>query len=111
MTDAEKLSMIKVLLEIDSEDISEDNRIATFLIAAAREIIAWRYSYVEWEEPLTEVPAEYEMTQIYAVVAGYSQSGAENQISHNENGISRVFSYPDMIGYIRAHVISIVGMI
>jgi len=108
---AEKLSMIKSILEIDASDITQDDRITVYLNAAEKEILAWRYSYAELEEPITTVPEEYEMTQVYAVIAGYSQSGAENQISHTENGISRMFSFPDMIAYIRAHVIPIAKVI
>ena len=109
MTDAEKLVMVKTILNIDEADTSEDTRIATYLIIAGREILTWRYSYGTTE--VTEVPADYEMTQIYAVVAGYSQSGAENQRQHTENGISRVFRYADMIQYIRSNVVSLVKVL
>lgn len=103
MTDEEKLTMVKSILDIGEGDTSEDSRIATYLSVAEREILTWRYSYGSVE--VTAVPAEYEMTQIYAVVAGYSQSGAENQRQHTENGISRVFRYADMIQYIRSNVV------
>lgn len=103
LTNLEKLAMVKTILGI--EDSAEDNRIATFLTVAEREILAWRYSYSTQE--VTEVPAEYEMTQVNAVVAGYSMAGAENQLQHTENGIARVFHYSDMIQYIRANVIPI----
>ena len=106
MTDAEKLAMVKTILNIDEADTSEDTRVATYLTIAGREILTWRYSY-----GTTEVPADYEMTQIYAVVAGYSQSGAENQRQHTENGISRVFRYADMIQYIRSNVVSLVKVL
>jgi hypothetical protein len=109
MTDAEKLAMVKTILNIDEADTSEDTRIATYLTIAGREILTWRYSYGTTE--VTEVPADYEMTQIYAVVAGYSQSGAENQRQHTENGISRVFRYADMIQYIRSNVVSLVKVL
>ena len=100
MSDAEKLTMIKSMLGIT--DTSMDALLTTYLTASQREILTWRYSYGEipnW------VPVEYEMTQIHAVVAGFSQRGAENQTGHSENGISRQFSYSDMIQYIRSNVI------
>lgn len=106
MTDAEKLSMIKTLMGLSD---SENERISVYLSAAGREILAWRYSYAK--ETPEAVPAEYEMTQVHAVIAGYSISGAENQSSHTENGIGRVFKYEDMIAYIRAHVIPIVKVV
>lgn len=106
MSDTDKLSMIKSMLGFD--DTSEDKRLTAYLDASKREILAWRYSY-STETP-KEVPAEYEMTQVSAVVV-YSQSGAENQTSHSENGISRTFKYEDMIAYIRSHVIPIAKVI
>lgn len=100
MSDAEKLTMIKSMLGIT--DTSMDALLTTYLTASQREILTWRYSYGEIPN---SVPVEYEMTQIHAVVAGFSQRGAENQTGHSENGISRQFSYSDMIQYIRSNVI------
>ncbi len=105
MTNTEKLSMTKILLGLDETDTSEDSRLAVYLDASKSEILSWRYSYAS-NKPY-EVPAEYEMTQIHAVIAGYSISGAENQTSHNENGINRTFKFSDMVDYIHAHVIPI----
>lgn len=107
MTTDEKLTMVKTLLEIS--DYSEDTRIYVYLTAAEKEIISWRYSLSS--QKVTAVPEEYEMTQVFAVVAGYSQSGAENQTSHTENSITRQFKYADMIAYIRSHVAPIVGIL
>lgn len=107
MSDTEKLSMVKFLLGF--KDTSEDEKLTVYLTASQKEILGWRYSYCK--EIPTEIPAEYEMTQVFAVIAGYSQSGAENQTSHSENGISRTFKYEDMIAYIRSHVTPFVGVI
>lgn len=111
MTAEEKLAMLKTLLDIPAADTSEDARLTVYLSVAEKEILGWRYSYSSVTPTITVVPDEYEMTQIFAVIAGYSQSGAENQTSHNENGISRSFSYPDMVHYIRANVIPICGVL
>lgn len=111
MLDTEKLSMVKTVMAIAESDTSEDSRITVYLSAAAKEIIAWRYSYSAAETPVLVVPDEYEMTQVFAVVNGYSQSGAEGQTSHGENGISRSFKYDDMIAYIRSHVIPLCGVL
>ena len=107
MTEYEKLTMVKTLLEVSGE--AEDARIEVYLTAAQKEIISWRYSLNS--QKVTAVPEEYEMTQVFAVVAGYSQSGAENQLAHTENGIIRQFKYDDMIAYIRSHVTPFVGII
>lgn len=106
MTQTEKLTMLKTLLGMDEFDDSADTLLEVYLDASKREILAWRYSFAL--EPPDEVPTEYEMVQIYAVIAGYGISGAENQTEHSENGIRRIFKYEDMIAYIRAHVLQIV---
>lgn len=109
MTAQEKLDMIRNIMNFSSNDTSEDDRLNVYLSAAAKEIISWRFSY-SGKAP-KDVPEEYEMTQIMAVVAGYSQSGAEGQATHSENGITRTFNYPDMLNYIRRNVIAKVGLL
>ena len=99
MTDSEKLTMLKVFLDIT--DTSEDNTLSVYLSAAQREIISWHFGNNTTQ---TSVPTEYEMTQLQAVVAGYNLKGAENEETHNENGINRKFKYSDMIDDIRANV-------
>lgn len=105
MGENEKLSMVKLLLDIEDGDTSEDNLILAYLTASEKEILAWRYSY--GTVPNTGLPEEYEMTQVFAVVAGYSIGGAEGQTQHTENGINRTFQYADMVDYIRAHVVPV----
>lgn len=109
MTQLEKLKMVKMLLCINESDTSENARILTFLSAAEREILSWRYSLSS--HSVTTVPEEYDMTQVFSVISGYSQSGAENQTYHAENSITRQFKYADMIAYIRSHVTPIVGIL
>lgn len=108
MTQNEKLTALKLIIGI--EDNSEDEVLTTYLSMAEKEIIFWRFSHCAGQEAPTEIPDEYEQTQIFAVVAGYSQGGAENQTLHSENGISRSFKYEDMIAYIRSHVIPFVSI-
>ena len=107
MTVTEKVEMVMALL--GEADPSLESKVEVYLAAAAKEIISWRFSYAK--KSVSEVPEEYEMTQIHAVVAGYTLSGAENQTFHNENGIQRTFKYSDMLDYIRAHVVPKVGVI
>ena len=104
MTNSEKLAMVKSLLRIS--DTSMDDLLTTYLNVAKSEILGWRYSY-DMDNAPSEVPAEYEMTQVQAVVNGFTQSGNEGQSVSIENGIHRHFSYADMVRYIRANVIAI----
>lgn len=105
MTMDEKIEMLGLML--DDSTISSE-KIEAYLTAAEKEILAWRYSYSK--QAVSEVPAEYEMTQIHAVIAGLSISGAENQTQHSENGVNRTFKYPDMVAYIRSNVVPIAGV-
>ena len=104
MTNSEKLAMVKSLLRIN--DTSMDDLLTTYLNVAKSEILGWRYSYDTNAIP-SDVPAEYEVTQVQAVVYGFTQSGNEGQSVSIENGIHRHFSYADMVRYIRANVIAI----
>lgn len=107
MTDSEKLNRLSILLGAGED---ESVVLSEYLSMSKDEILHWMYGG-DIPEDVTDVPARYEQTQIQAVIAGYSISGAEEQTSHNENGISRTFKYPDMLAYIHSHVIPIVKII
>lgn len=108
MTGEAKVSILKTILGI--RDNSEDTLLGEYLALAKNEILNWKYSNVGGVPTIvTDVPAEDETTQIMAVVTGYNLRGAENQRSHNENGIIRSFKYADMVAYIRANVIHFIG--
>ena len=111
MTMDEKLTMVKAVLRIDTSDTSEDALITTYLTFASREILGWRYSNANPDNVPTEVPTEYEMTQVQAVINGYTQSGIEGQVLSIENGVHRHFEYSDMVRYIRNNVIPIAGVL
>lgn len=105
-----KLAMVKAILRIDSTDTSEDALINTYLDMAGQEILSWRYSNANPDNVPDMVPSEYEMTQVQAVVNGYTQAGVEGQVLSIENGIHRHFQYSDMVEYVRNHVIPIAGV-
>lgn len=109
MTSEEKLARVKAILRIDDE--SEDALIEHYLDMAEQEILAWRYSNANPYNAPMEIPSAYEMTQVQAVINGYTQSGVEGQILSIENGVHRHFSAGDMIDYIRGHVIPVAGVI
>lgn len=106
MTIEEKLMMVKSIMGADAPD---DATITTYLLMAKNEILQWRFSYSQADMP-SDVPAEYEMTQVFAVVTGFTQRGVEGQLLSVENGIHRHFDYADMTRYIRANVIAYAKM-
>lgn len=101
MTSEEKLNLTKTFLDADD---SLDEMLSAYLTAAGKEIIEWLYSLTKVPDDVTEVPSKYEMTQIQAVVVGYSMKGAEGETNHSENGITRNFRYADMLNYIHRNV-------
>ena len=102
--------MVKAILRIDDTDTSEDALITTYLEMAQQEILNWRYSHANPDNVPETVPPEYEITQVQAVINGYTQAGVEGQVLSIENGIHRHFNYSDMVEYVRAHVIPIAGV-
>ena len=108
MTDSEKLTMIKTLLE-DGGEMPSDGKLTAYLDIAKGEILAWIYHLVGGvPEDVTEVPSKYDMTHIYAVIAGYTQAGAEGEQTHIENGVHRHFRYAEMLDYIHNNVLPFV---
>ena len=105
MTDAEKLTVIKTLLD-DGGEMPSDEKLNTYIQIAGQEILAWKYHLVGGvPEDVTGIPAADDVTHIYAVVAGYTHAGSEGEKQHNENSVNRVFIYADMVDYIRNNVL------
>ena len=105
MTDAEKLTVIKTLLD-DGGEMPSDEKLNTYIQIAGQEILAWKYHLIGGvPDDVTEVPAAEDITHIYAVVAGYTHAGSEGEKQHNENSVNRVFTYADMVDYIRNNVL------
>lgn len=108
MTDNQKLASIKELLD-DGNEMPTDAKLTEYLSLAKQEILSWMYSQIGGvPTDVTDVPTKYEVTQIYAVVAGYTHAGAEGERQHSENGVSRYFTTADMLDYIHRNVYAIV---
>ena len=102
MTTEEKLAMVKTIMGGDAPD---DETITSYLTLAKSEILQWRYSYNPDAMPEDVEPA-YEITQVQAVVNGFTQRGMEGETVSVENGIHRHFDFTDMTRYIRQNVIA-----
>ena len=109
MTNEQKLEIIETLLEDGSGYMPTTETLETYLTLSANEILAWMYHLVGGvPENVTDVPSKYEGIQIYAVIVGFTQSGAEGQGQSIENGVHRNFKYTDMLDYIHNNVLPIV---
>ena len=106
MTDAQKLSKVKILLEDGSGYMPTDETLNTYIELAGSEILAWMYHLVGGvPDDVISVPLKYESIQIYAVIAGWTHAGAEGQSVSIENGVHRHFDYTDMLDYIHNNVL------
>ncbi len=106
MTDAEKLTTIKTLLEDGSGYLPTDETLTAYINLSGFEILDWKYHLIGGvPEDVTEVPPKYDQIQIYAVIAGWTHAGAEGQTVSIENGVHRHFSYTDMLDYIHNNVL------
>lgn len=109
METSEKLQLLITITNASESDV---NILSAYLNLAKTEILNWKYRHVGGiPDGVTDVPAEDENTQIFAVVAGFNMLGAENQNQHTEIGITRRFDYSSMVAYIRANVTSYAGAI
>ena len=109
MTNAQKLLIIKTILEDGSGYMPSDETLNAYINLAQNEILAWMYHLVGGVPgDATEVPAKYESIQIYSVVAGWTHAGTEGQSVSIENGVHRHFNYTDMLDYIHNNVLPFV---
>ena len=71
-----------------TENVS-DEELEDLLESAKAVILSRRFPFGEWPE---EIEPRYKDLQVRIAVEMYSKQGAEGQLSHSENGISRTYS-------------------
>ena len=89
MTDVEKLALCRVM--VDQPDTAEgwtDDVLNAYLTLAGKKIIERRYPY---DDTVTEVPVRYGVLQCEIAAYLLNKRGAEGEVSHSENGISRTY--------------------
>ena len=91
MTDAEKLTMLKAL--VGENDTAQDTALSVYLSLAQSKILNRAYPY---DKTKTVVPTQYEVLQCEIAAYLWNKRGAEGQISHSENGISRSYENGDV---------------
>ena len=89
MTQAEKLQLLKAMVgESDTEEV-----LLAYLNIAGAKIINRAYPY---DSEVTEVPVRYEFLQCEIAAYLLNKRGAEGQLIHSENGISRSYGSADV---------------
>ena len=84
MTQEDKLELLKAMVgKSDTEEV-----LLAYLNIAGSKIIARAYPY---DHDVTEVPTRYEYLQCEIAAYLLNKRGAEGQLIHSENGISRSY--------------------
>lgn len=89
MTEAEKLTLCRVMVEqpADAEGWS-DEILTSYLTIAGQKILDRAYPY---DDTITEVPRRYGVLQCEIATYLLNKRGAEGETAHSENGISRSY--------------------
>lgn len=94
MTNEEKLTMVRVMANVNDDDADwSDDILLTYLAISGRKIIERAYPY---DDTVEEVPKRYELLQCEIAVYLLNKRGAEGETSHSENGISRSYESADV---------------
>ncbi len=105
MTEVEKLSLLRVIVGQPNEGDWADDVLVSYLAIAGRKIINRAYPY---DDTVTEVPRRYGYLQCDIAAYLLNKRGAEGQLAHSENGVSRSYESADvpesMLGEVIAHV-------
>ena len=105
MTELEKISLLRVMVGQPNEGDWSDEVLNSYLAIAGRKIINRAYPY---DDTVTDVPRRYSYLQCDIAAYLLNKRGAEGQIGHTENGISRSYASADvpdaMLSEISPHV-------
>ena len=109
MTDIEKLALCRVM--VDQPATAQgwtDDVLNAYLTIAGRKIINRAYPY---DATVTEVPARYGYLQCEIAAYLLNKRGAEGEVSHSENGISRTYESASVPASMLRDVIPMCGVI
>lgn len=103
MTQADKLVILKGIANESDESV-----LLAYLGFAAEAIIRRAYPFSNEEN---KMPSKYEMKQIQ--IAGFllNKRGAEGEVSHSENGISRSYENADIPESMLSDIVPFVGVL
>ena len=106
MTTDEKISRLNVLISPDTASMD----LLSFLLEQAEGIVLnRRYPFGPPEGAV--VPAVYEHVQLQIAVELFSKMGAEGQVAHNENGVSRTWEAGDVSPSLLRRIVPVAGSV
>ena len=104
MTDAEKLSKLKNML--DSGDTTSDEIANAYLAAAKQAVINLAYPFGNGSEVM---PEKYDYEQIEIALYMLNRRGSEGETAHVEGGTSRTFEVADIPISLRCRITAYAG--
>ena len=94
MTNMEKLALCRAMVEQPEEAEGWSDEILTqYLTIAGQKILNRAYPY---DDTVEEVPRRYGVLQCEIAAYLLNKRGAEGEVSHSENGISRTYENADV---------------
>ena len=106
MTNDVKIAKLEVLISPDTA--SPD--LLLYLIEQSEGIVLNRRYPFGVPEGMT-VPAQYEQIQLRVAAELFSKMGAEGQVSHSENGISRTWEVGDVSPSLLRKIVPVCGSV
>ena len=90
MTDAEKVTMVRTLVESDAD--ATDDVVAVYLNLARSAMLERLYPY---DSSKDEVPSRYDSIQCELAARYFLRRGGQGEINHEENGVNRQYGTVD----------------
>ena len=109
MTEVEKLALCRAMVEQPAEAEGwSDDILRAYLTIAGNKILDRAYPY---DETVTEVPRRYGVLQCEIATYLLNKRGAEGEVSHSENGISRSYESANVPESMLSEVIPHCGLV
>ena len=94
MTEVEKLALCRAMIDQPANaDGWGDEVLKSYLSIAGQKILNRAYPY---DDTVTVVPRRYDYLQCEIAAYLLNKRGAEGEVSHSENGISRTYENADV---------------
>lgn len=90
MTDAQKIVMVRTLVESDAE--ATDDVVTVYLNLANNAMLERLYPY---DSDKDEIPSRYDTIQCELAARYFLRRGGQGEISHEENGVNRAYASVD----------------